>query len=247
MKWIDCNCIIGRCAKRSYLQLSTPEETKNLLLKNGISNAVVSHQLALDYHPIEGNMELFSCIHNDDFFIPAPVMLPLTCNDFWNRNEIERLFKKENIRFVRLYPALFNFTMDLWCIESLFELLNENQITVIIDYDQISLDQIHHILNQYKKLSIILGKCQFHMSRAIIPLLLKHQNLYIDISMYNLHYGIELLCKQIGSKQILFGSGFPQCHPGPCRYMVERAFLTNSDRENIAYLNLEKLARRNYD
>lgn len=80
--------------------------------------------------------------------------------------------------------------------------------------------------------------------RFFRPLIEKYDNLYLDISRYELDGGIPDFCQKYSAERLLFGTGFPQYNPGGPILTLAQADISTMDREKIASGNLEELLRR---
>ena len=53
--------------------------------------------------------------------------------------------------------------------------------------------------------------------------------------------GIEEVCAKFGSERLLYGSNFPTNSMSGSVYSLMKADISDADRENIAYKNMERL------
>lgn len=76
-----------------------------------------------------------------------------------------------------------------------------------------------------------------------IDMVAAHPNVLLDISGHgHERVGIlELVVERIGAERVLFGSDFTINDPGSVIARVQRAYLSDEDREQILHLNVERL------
>ncbi len=76
-----------------------------------------------------------------------------------------------------------------------------------------------------------------------IDIVARHKNAYIDISGSG-HERVGILeraVKEIGARRVLYGSDFTINEPGGVIARVRNAFLTEEEREDILFRNVERL------
>jgi predicted TIM-barrel fold metal-dependent hydrolase len=76
---------------------------------------------------------------------------------------------------------------------------------------------------------------------VIHPLMNQCPNLYVEISYYTPHQGVEHLVQHFGPERILFGTGMPYNGPGVALGLVRYSELTDEARALIASGNLRRL------
>ena len=242
-EFIDCSCMIG---KRTSLPSFGPGDTaqiKSVLLNSGVNRALVYHSLSIEYHPMEGNNMLLEEIAEDNFFIPVWVVIPNHTGDFLLYEELKQEIINNRIKALRLAPSSIglNYSLSEWSMGGIYELAHELKLPVMIDSDQISWDELYSLLNRHRDINLILTKAGYRSARYLYPIIDACKNLYIDISMYKNHMGLEHLCEQFGSKKFLYGSGMPLYSPGSAKAMILNADIAPADKCNIAGNNILRL------
>jgi predicted TIM-barrel fold metal-dependent hydrolase len=66
-------------------------------------------------------------------------------------------------------------------------------------------------------------------------------NLFVEISYYSSHRGVEFLAQHFRAERILFGTGMPETGPGVPLALVMYAGVSEAEKELIAGENLRRL------
>ena len=242
-RFIDCNCMIG---KRTSLPCFGPQDTaqiKSILVGNGIKRALVYHSLSIEYHPIEGNSMLLKEISGDDFFIPVWTVMPNHTGEFLMCEDLKHEIARNGIKALRLAPSAgqLNYSISEWSMGEIYKLVQELGLPLMIDSDQIGWDELYGLLNRYPGINVILTKVGYRSARYLYPMMDKCKNLFMDISMYKNHMGIEHLCRKFGSRRLLYGTAMPIFSPGSAKALILNADIAIEDKRNIAGNNILRL------
>jgi len=242
-EFIDCNCMIGKRTSFPFFGPSDTAQIKSVLVKSGVKRALVYHSLSIEYHPVEGNYMLLEEIAEDNFFIPVWVVMPNHTGEFPLYEELKQDIIKNRIKALRLAPSPtgLNYSLSEWSMGEIYKLAHELKLPVMVDSDQISWDELYSLLNRHCDINIILTKAGYRSARYLYPIFNACKNLYIDISMYKNHMGLEHLCEHFGSDRLLYGSGMPLYSPGSAKSMILNADITPADKCNIAGNNILRL------
>jgi predicted TIM-barrel fold metal-dependent hydrolase len=80
------------------------------------------------------------------------------------------------------------------------------------------------------------------VDRYTWPLLDKYPNVYIETSQLSIEAGgLEAGVAKFGADRFLFGSGFPLRYPEAAAMQLIHSEVSDSDKQNIASKNLERL------
>jgi len=161
-------------------------------------------------------------------------------------DDIARQMASNNVRVARLFPRLHNFLLeDLY---DLLAMLGNYRIPLFIDYGNVHWSdklvpwtEIRRVCKKFPDLPVVLTHIGIGDNRILYPLLEAVRNLYVEISYYQAHNGIEHICKRFGAERLLFGSGMPIFAPGPPVSMVIHADVPEEMKRLIAGDNLRNL------
>ena len=175
--------------------------------------------------------------------LPVWVLLPGAIGDFLSGEPLRVALEDHAIRLVRMYPhpTQHNFSMADWCSGSLFSLLEELQIPLLLDAGQLSWDELKTALENHSRLNVILSGLNYRMERFLYPLLQEHPNLYLETSGLKGFLSIEAICEQFGASRLVFGSGCPVYDCGASIAIVELADVSDTEKQAIAMGNLIRL------
>ena len=146
---------------------------------------------------------------------------------------------------LRIFPdeARLPFHPIYW--EEILEAANALGLPLIVDcdYDNNFYTNLPWTVLQYPNVKFILIRQGCCHSRRIVPLLQKRENIYFTTEKMLDHLQLEELDVRCGSKQLLFGSGYPQLPHAGALGLVLYAKLWEDHRENILYKNWEGMTK----
>ncbi len=242
LKFIDCNVIYGR----RTLPVPRRDESLGAVLRNmdrcGIETAYVSHVLSLEYDPITGNEQLLKDVRSNPRFRPVWVILPSGSDEMTNPEITLKRMGDAGVRMVRLYPGRHNFVCSEWNLSDWLDALAERRMPILFDLrDMGDLNTIHGLAQARPELPVILAGAGYRLDRSLIRLLESLPNLYLEISTYKPHLGVERLFERIGPGRLVFGSGMVGLNPGAAMAVVYRADVPEDEKRNMAGGTLERL------
>jgi hypothetical protein len=243
MKLIACDALMG--LPRLPLQGLHPDKADLLaeMKRLDIQASVVRHQLALDAGPVAGNRAMLEALTPGDALIGAWFVTPDGVEpDFDPAAMLERMVSA-GILVAWTDPQAELFSLLPWCSGPLYQELQLRQIPLLIDYPTLNLDHLDSVLSEFPQLRIILlNVSRLGRSRLLYPLLRRHPNLMLCLNPYYcIHKGIESLCTTFGSQRWVFGAGYPLAEGGAAITGLMYADITEPQRCDIAYRNMERL------
>lgn len=142
-----------------------------------------------------------------------------------------------------LQGAASHFCMNRFYAQDLLAPLNGMRMPLIIDgdYSREFLFALPDMAAAYPDIPMILLRFGFNESRAVYPLLKHASNIYFDMSTMIDCGCIEEIVRKFGSDRLLFGSGLPHYVPAGPLGLLLYARISETDRENIAHANFERL------
>jgi predicted TIM-barrel fold metal-dependent hydrolase len=229
-------------------------ETANDLLKEmdyyGVDEALVFHSRQRDDSPDVGNEILLKEIKGFKRLHGAFAVLPLQTGEIGGLEEILGKMREGNLRAFRAFPSEHRFLMSKTALGPIYEFMVERNIPLMISISESSGGMsgwrlIEKILSDYPDLTLIVTEHgSWGQDRYFRPLIEKYENLYLDISRYELDGGISDFCAKYGAEKLLFGTGYPWWNPGGPILMLAQADITGREKEMIASGNLTRILGR---
>jgi predicted TIM-barrel fold metal-dependent hydrolase len=256
MTYFDANAFIGRWPSEA-LAYNDVEGLLSSMRFLKIDRALVSSTIAWQNSPILGNKLLMDAISNHDELEPCWVVTPgLQVADQGGTKAICKQMAQNEVRAVRLYPRDHMYSLkERGAIELLTE-LNKRRYLVIIDLDQIliqrslydydagSMDVLDWLCSNYSDLSILITHVGYRVFQILFPLLQTYPNLYLDLSFFASHQGVETVVEKLGTDHLIFGTGQPLMDPGGALLRLTSAGISKEDLQKIAGENLDRLLNR---
>ena len=102
---------------------------------------------------------------------------------------------------------------------------------------------IDRIANDYPGLSFILTGINYPQLRVSFGLLERHKNIYMEISCFQLYRGLEYLVKLVGVERLIFGTNSPFYAYQSAILKLEKADITNDDKNLISSGNILRILK----
>jgi predicted TIM-barrel fold metal-dependent hydrolase len=220
----------------------------------GIDRALVYHSLAWQHTPSIGNAALTAALRSHPRLAPCWGILPT--GDDGAPEEVCGALARANVRAVRIWPRDHGYPLTEWACGAMFAALAARRYVLCVDLDQIvtvagryDVDpsgwrHLDWLCGGYPDLSIVVTRTGYRALRVLTRLLDRHPRLYIDLSYFATHNGVEALTAEVGPGRIVFGSGQPLVDPAGAVCRLAYAGLAGADRERIAHTNLETALAR---
>lgn len=241
LDFIDSNCFIGRQNSPNIDCFHTLESMKQEMKKYNIKKAFIYNNLSREGHPVNGNNELCKIIDGDEKFMPVWTLLPHHTNEFPKPNELRNQLVSNNVKMTRVFPREHNYVLEDFVIKPLFNMLMEEGIPLMINWDETTPGEVYRICDSYKNLKLIISNLHFSIDRNLFPLLEATTSLYVETFAYRVHRGIENLCNKFGAKRLVFGSGLPNHCGGESVTLINYSAISNEEKEMIANRNIMRL------
>jgi len=255
LSFFDCNVRIGRGSK-PVAEIPGSYENVEVLEKEmsyfGISDALVYHRCAQEGSLLVGNEILIKEIEGHKNLHPCWVISPHVRRP---EDVPERLVEEMagcGVKAVRLFPraeSYYGYPLREWMCGELLSALEENRVPVLFssfgtldETRSASIDRVHELCGNHPELPVVVGGWGFSM--ALHPLLERHQNLHLDISILSVHGELEVLCEKYGAQRLLFGTRFGQSPftcAGAAITSLTMAKINEEDKIKIAGDNLRTL------
>lgn len=238
LRFFDVNCMIGNWYHK--LEFSEVKTLKKHMNRYQIDKAIVFHSLSWKYYPYIGNKMLIEKIGENTILHPAFILLPFITSEM-SPETMKRDIEIFGVKMIRLFPKDHYFSLADWNSHELLSFLEKLRIPIMINFDQISPEDLLGVCKRYSNLPIVLANVSWVASRMIFSLFSHTDNLFLETSTYLIYGGMEGLVKKFGSHRILFGTRMPFFDPGSAVAKIIYANITPEDKEKIAFTNLKNL------
>jgi len=231
--------------RRTIYDISDADGLLNEMRIAGVEEALVYHIISRDGHPPLGNSMLMDAIKNSAHLHPCWVVIPHHTKEMPPPEQLLQDMKNKNVKAVRIFPTrtLHSFSIEEWCAGELLHALEQARIPVILDLEILSWDDVHSILNSYRKLPVIAANCTYRHNRFTYPLLEKFDNLFIELSRFMGAGAVEDMVKRFGSRPLLFGTNMPQYTGTAAVALLTYSDIDQAAKQAIAGDNLRNLLK----
>ncbi|MCD4657101.1 MAG: amidohydrolase, partial [Planctomycetes bacterium] len=209
MKFIDSNCCLGELSVPLPKSFGTLNVLLDAMKQAGVDEALVYHAFSKEYNPGVGNQRLIEEIGDQKNLHACWVLLPHHTGEMSPPEKLVDELMQNGVKAVRFFPKIYNWSLAQWCAGKLLHALEDNSIPLFIDIDETDWNQVYSIASSHPKLPVVLTNATFRFNRQIYALLAETSNVFIDTSYFQLHQGIEDVCKKFGAKRLLFGTAAP--------------------------------------
>ena len=153
------------------------------------------------------------------------------------------------IKGLKYHPSICQCTIDNPSLKIFLKRCEEYSIPILIHCGRNKISHIQYIVNvakEFKNVNFIAAHMGGQASDLIeesIQILFREklENVYLDISTSKLPYLIKHAINKLGSEKLIFASDEPYCDLRVTKYCFEITEMTDDDRNNISYRNIEKI------
>ncbi len=253
--WFDLkNCWLSSDLYTQEEKKAGIDTIKQNLEDNDITHSIISSKLAENYDWDIGNKRLLKSGLTESienlyycFALAPDAYFTYDFEDYVNKAYADK------VRLFRVFPKRQIFYVNDYYMKRLYGVLDERRFPVMLDFKQLDItgnkyfdvDVLERILDENRNMPLILEatlkQCMF--SRFFFPLLERFENLYIEVGNLLLYDQIEHYVQKFGSERLVFGSNFPAL---PAEINTNRIILANlseKDKENMAFNNLERIIK----
>lgn len=241
LDFFDCNCLVGKRADRKPGEPWSLNALLNEMERCGIADALVCHAASRDYDPAAGNSELAALIAGQPHLHGCWALLPPGSGEFPPPDRFVDDLLAAGMAAAVAYPALHTYSMDDWSMGALFERLARRRIPLLLPFGQCPWETVNRLCRGFTDLPVIVTGLNYRQLRFLLPLWETVRNLYVDLSWFSLHQGLEFLSSKGLTTQVLFGTNWPSYEPGAAVTMVTYADLPEEERRGVAAGNLQQI------
>lgn len=243
LKLIACDPLVGLPRKPYALFRPDADDLARELDRLQISAAVVRHRQCIENAPHWGNAVLTrECAGRDNWF-PAACLTPDGVPDAHALAPAVTAALAAGMRVGWISPKEHMFSPRPWCCGPLYALCAEMKLPLLLEYPQVTLDEVHEIMTAHPQLRLVLLRVpRLGRHRTLYALLERHPGVHLCLSStYSVHEGIPDLVDKFGSARFVWGSAYPEAEGGASVTLLTYAPISGEAREAIAHGNIERL------
>jgi hypothetical protein len=252
MDFFDINCIAGREIIESGDGGKNIGDFYELLLKNNIKKTVLTNKLSINYDWNVGNSELSgsSDLNKNENIYFSFVLCPEVYHMFKFSDYIKDAYKNK-VRLLRIFPKSHLFYLNDYYMQKIYDEISGLNFPLMLDLKELditgnkyfAIDDLRILLSRHKRLHLILQtslkQCMFN--RFYFPLLEEFENLYLEISGMLLMDQVEHYVEKFGAGRLIYGSNYPETDFAINTARIELAEISQQDKENICFNNLNNI------
>ena len=245
----DGFCRIGKSRVKRRGEISGAEQLLGEMDYFGIEEALVHHVVAVENHPRLGNELLMKELKGYGRLNPCWVLLPAATEELAPASELVAQMLEQGVRAARLCPSPegagvhHGYGMSQRVCGPLLAVLEAHRIPLFIDLARLTWLQVDEICSTYPELPLVVTDVGYRINRELYPRLESYENLYIELSRYEVHNGLEDISARFGVHHLIFGGGMPVYTPGATIAMVACADISQEEKALIGGGNLRNLLK----
>ena len=244
----DLNAAVGRDGRGGGQAAADASALRGVMDYYGVQQALVYHMAARQVHPLDGNRLLTEAVAGCDRLVCCWVALPGGHETGGGVSDFVRDLNDAGVRAVRLFPSTFRFPVNVMVLGDLFERLQAESVPVLIDWEidhwaqqPVDWGALDEVCSRFGGLAIVLVGMTVGQTRAMMPVLGRHENLHVETSDWQLPDGPAWLAERIGAHRVLLGSGLPFRESGMPIEALARGSLRDEERAAVAGGNARRL------
>ena len=216
---------------------------KELLRSVNVNKALFCPFESTEHGSIYFNEKVFEDWQNNDFFIPAFHLILNPGEALDGPGYFERFVEKFRPAIIYMFPNLYNYQVTVEKVCDYFDTADKAGIPVRIPSGSVTEKELSLLADTYKNITFIISDMGYSANINIPSVFKKHGNIYIDTT-FSPAGGIEYIASEFGSERIVFASKAPEFSPAAPAGRIIMSGLTDGEKENVAYKNLERLTGR---
>lgn len=241
MVYFDSNVSCGKYGLKPQREAYKLSDISDIMDSCGISAALLYAAEAKDCEPEYGNNILYERIKDNPRFYGCFTIMPGVTGCFFSAEDAVADLQAKGMVAARIFPRSHGYMPNEIVIGEYLTALEEASIPLFVDADEISLSDLGGICDAHPNLNVILLSADWSDAHNVFSYMKKYKNLNLDLSRFQVHYGIELLVDKFGADRILFGSRLPKMSAGAARAFIDYADISDNDKRKIAGGNLARL------
>ncbi len=204
-----------------------------------IRQGAVRHIAGKEYSPVYGNAELEKLTSNR--LEKCVTLLPQQTGEMKSGTILTRELSENRTRFAAVYPHTHHFHLSPHICGSLFHLLAEAGVTLLIEKNEIAYENIYEVCTEIPELHVIILGAAYRQGRTLYPLLEYLDNVSIALSGFCGKDFIEDVVDRFGPERLVFSSGLPVFNPASPLMALAYADISEDAKKMIAGDNIRSL------
>lgn len=243
LRLIACDPLVGLPRKPYALFRPDAADLAQELDRLQIAAAVVRHRQCIENAPHWGNAVLARETAGRANWIPAVCLTPDGAPAAHSLTVTMAEALAGGMRVGWISPKEHMFSPRPWCCGKLYGLCVEARLPLLLEYAQVTLDDVHEIMTAHPQLRLVLLRVpRLGRHRTLYALLERHPGLRLCLSSaYSVHEGIPDLVDNFGAERFVWGSAYPEAEGGASVTLLAYAPIPEAARAAIAHGNIERL------
>jgi len=243
VKFFDANCRIGRGRLPAPGGLESAEDLLREMDEFGIDRALVHGGEARDYDPVVGNDVLMNQIHGFDRLEPCWVAPAPDERGPLNIGEYVDKAVANGVRAFRAYISemTYNYPLNQWVSGDLLGALDDHHMPLFVGALESPWTDVRQVCLNYPNIPVVSVRPKYRETRWLYALMAELPNFYLTFSWLAFHRSIEDVCNRFGPERLLFSTHLPEFSPAITIGMVMYAQISDEDKQQIAFGNLDRL------
>jgi predicted TIM-barrel fold metal-dependent hydrolase len=251
LRFFDAHCYVGRYKTFRAGSFYTTEDLLAQMSYYGITEALVTHAVSREHHPIDGNAMVVDEVKRSPSLHASWAFLPTAAKEMPPPAELVSQMISQGVRAAKLFHGAYTFELSDWCIGEVLEALEAHRVPTFIDpdkeldtwdSDKFDWESVDSLCRLHPGLPVVLQEARFRSAnRVLYKLLDKHPNLHLELSGYWAHHAVEFITREFGARRLLFGTRMPVRDPACAIGQVAYADISEENRKLIAGDNLRHL------
>lgn len=250
LEFVDVNCAIGPYYNPPPEYDPSAQALLARMDELGIAEACPVALMGRDYSPWEGNLWLQKNLPASPRLHPVWAVAPHYSGEFPAPAELLERMAAAGVRMVRLFlSGVLSFLdrLDLPVLRELFDALAAHRVPLLLDcYDPLLLhaQELEPLLSSWPQMPVILLLPKVVQNERWFHYLWeRYDNLYLELSGYQVLGGIENICRRFGAERLLYGSRYPYFTPLQSMLQLIYSDIDEASKKAIAGGTARKLLR----
>ena len=228
-----------------YMPEASLESMVAGLDRRGIESIILSPHAALFGDTREGNREMLDAVHKH----PGKIYGYCTINPSFPKDielELDTCLPDPGVVGIKLHPASHRHPVTGPNYEGVWERANDEKRLLLShtwgESGGCGASDMRVVAEKYPDVRIVLGHSCYGAWAEAIALAHDFPNVYLELTAAAHVAGlIEWMCREAGSKKVLFGTDYPWFDPFVYIGFVTFALISEDDMRNILYNNARRL------
>ena len=240
----DVQCGIGGLGPGNRAQVS-PEDCLAAMRRVHIAQALVRRLPETEGADMAADNEaLYRACAGHPELVPCPFVIPASGLDLPPEREQVAEAIRRGAAAVWIRPGNDSWILDEWVAGPLFCALEERRMPVLCLQRLVELDRVADLARRYPRLPLIVAETHYRTQRILLPLLRACANVHVSIgNNFSVHRGLEQIVKELGPRQLLFGTGYPESEPMAAITYLMYAAVPDEVKRQIGQENMAALRR----